>query len=179
MPSCWLKIENWTPSWQVMHLMQYHVWHDWHVIFSTGPVNLSSRAKLIAPGVVAPGTLSITSAELYFEVDEEDPEFQKHDQEVGPNHFWFSLHAKVEVWGNLLDECHPVHDSVQKWAGFLSQEQQQLGIVLNGLMSLGWERLFVVVVANDLYVICWLPPLVLLERVIESRDGWESSMQSE
>ncbi|XP_059351407.1 neurobeachin-like isoform X3 [Daphnia carinata] len=48
----------------------------------TGPVNLSSRAKLIAPGVVAPGTLSITSAELYFEVDEEDPEFQKHDQEV-------------------------------------------------------------------------------------------------
>ncbi len=44
---------------------------------------MSSRAKLIAPGVVAPGTLSITSAELYFEVDEEDPEFQKHDQEVG------------------------------------------------------------------------------------------------
>lgn len=47
-------------------------------------MNLSSRAKLIAPGVVAPGTLSITSAELYFEVDEEDAEFQKHDQEVGP-----------------------------------------------------------------------------------------------
>ena len=49
----------------------------------TGPVNLSSRAKLIAPGLVAPGTLSITSAELYFEVDEDDAEFQKHDQEVG------------------------------------------------------------------------------------------------
>ena len=45
---------------------------------------MSSRAKLIAPGVVAPGTLSITSAELYFEVDEEDAEFQKHDQEVRP-----------------------------------------------------------------------------------------------
>jgi hypothetical protein len=52
-----------------------------------GPVNLSSRAKLIAPGLVAPGTLSITSAELYFEVDEEDAEFQKHDQEVGRQFF--------------------------------------------------------------------------------------------
>jgi len=45
-------------------------------------VNLSSRAKLVAPGIVASGTLSITSAELYFEVDEEDPDFQKLDPEV-------------------------------------------------------------------------------------------------
>nr|CAH0107648.1 unnamed protein product [Daphnia galeata] len=59
----------------------------------TGPVNLSSRAKLIAPGLVAPGTLSITSAELYFEVDEEDAEFQKHDQEVG-RHFIKSYSAR-------------------------------------------------------------------------------------
>lgn len=51
---------------------------------------MSSRAKLIAPGLVAPGTLSITSAELYFEVDEEDAEFQKHDQEVG-RHFSLNL----------------------------------------------------------------------------------------
>ena len=58
-----------------------------------GPVNLSSRAKLIAPGLVAPGTLSITSAELYFEVDEEDAEFQKHDQEVG-RHFIKSYPAR-------------------------------------------------------------------------------------
>lgn len=49
----------------------------------TGPVNLSSRAKLIAPGLVAPGTLSVTSAELYFEVDEEDPDFHKQDPQVG------------------------------------------------------------------------------------------------
>ena len=44
---------------------------------------MSSRAKLIAPGLVAPGTLSITSSELYFEVDEEDAEYQKQDAEVG------------------------------------------------------------------------------------------------
>lgn len=54
----------------------------------TGPVNLSSRAKLVAPGIVASGTLSITSAELYFEVDEEDPDFQKLDPEV---RFFFLL----------------------------------------------------------------------------------------
>ena len=46
-------------------------------------MNLSSRAKLIAPGVAASGTLSITSAELYFEVDEDDADFQKIDPEVG------------------------------------------------------------------------------------------------
>lgn len=54
---------------------------------------MSSRAKLVAPGVVAPGTLSITSAELYFEVDEEDPEYQKLDPEVGPN-FVYLAHSR-------------------------------------------------------------------------------------
>ncbi|XP_021695060.1 neurobeachin isoform X4 [Aedes aegypti] len=48
----------------------------------TGPVNISTKAKLIAPGLVAPGTMSITSTEMYFEVDEENPEFQGIDQEV-------------------------------------------------------------------------------------------------
>ncbi|KYB27871.1 Neurobeachin-like Protein [Tribolium castaneum] len=50
----------------------------------TGPVNISTKAKLIAPGVVAPGMVSITSTELYFEVDEEDVEFKKIDTEVSP-----------------------------------------------------------------------------------------------
>lgn len=31
---------------------------------------------------MAPGTVSITSTELYFEVDEEDPEYKKLDAEV-------------------------------------------------------------------------------------------------
>ncbi|XP_044749150.1 neurobeachin isoform X2 [Coccinella septempunctata] len=48
----------------------------------TGPVNISTKAKLIAPGVVAPGIVSITSTELYFEVDEEDENFKKVDSEV-------------------------------------------------------------------------------------------------
>ncbi|XP_054730540.1 neurobeachin isoform X2 [Anastrepha obliqua] len=48
----------------------------------TGPVNISTKAKLIAPGVVAPGTVSITSTEMFFEVDEDHLEFQKIDPEV-------------------------------------------------------------------------------------------------
>ncbi|CAH1159867.1 unnamed protein product [Phaedon cochleariae] len=47
-----------------------------------GPVNISTKAKLIAPGLVAPGMVSITSAELYFEVDEDDEEFKKIDNEI-------------------------------------------------------------------------------------------------
>ncbi|KAK9700943.1 Neurobeachin/BDCP, DUF4704 alpha solenoid region [Popillia japonica] len=49
---------------------------------ATGPVNISTKARLIAPGIVAPGMVSITSSELYFEVDEEDEEFKKMDAEV-------------------------------------------------------------------------------------------------
>ncbi|KAG7161697.1 Neurobeachin-like 2, partial [Homarus americanus] len=45
----------------------------------TGMVNMSTRARLVAPGLMVPGTVSITAAELYFEVDEEDPEFRKAD----------------------------------------------------------------------------------------------------
>lgn len=58
----------------------------------TGPVNMSTKAKLIAPGIVSPGIMSITSTELYFEVDEEDPEFKKIDPEVSDlfgRLFWF------------------------------------------------------------------------------------------
>lgn len=47
-----------------------------------GPVNISTKGRLIAPGIVAPGIISVTSTELYFEVDEDDPEFKKIDSEV-------------------------------------------------------------------------------------------------
>lgn len=50
--------------------------------FITGPVNISTKGRLIAPGIVAPGIISVTSTELYFEVDEDDPEFKKIDSEV-------------------------------------------------------------------------------------------------
>jgi len=47
-----------------------------------GPVNMSTPAILISPGIAAPGTVSITSSELYFEVNEEDPEFRSLDPTV-------------------------------------------------------------------------------------------------
>uniref|UniRef100_A0ABM5FWW1 Neurobeachin isoform X2 n=1 Tax=Pogona vitticeps TaxID=103695 RepID=A0ABM5FWW1_9SAUR len=47
-----------------------------------GPVVLSTPAQLIAPVVVAKGTLSITTTEIYFEVDEDDPAFKKIDSKV-------------------------------------------------------------------------------------------------
>lgn len=45
-------------------------------------MNISTKAKLVAPGIVANGMVSITSTELYFEVDEDDEEFKKLDTEV-------------------------------------------------------------------------------------------------
>lgn len=48
----------------------------------TGPVSLSTPAQLVAPCVVVKGTLSITTSELYFEVDEEDLSFKKIDPKI-------------------------------------------------------------------------------------------------
>ncbi|XP_018416801.1 PREDICTED: lipopolysaccharide-responsive and beige-like anchor protein [Nanorana parkeri] len=48
----------------------------------TGPVSLSTPAQLIAPSIVMKGTLSVTSFELYFEVDEDDPNFKKIDPKI-------------------------------------------------------------------------------------------------
>ncbi|XP_070798897.1 neurobeachin isoform X4 [Pituophis catenifer annectens] len=47
-----------------------------------GPVVLSTPAQLIAPVIVAKGTLSITTTEIYFEVDEDDSAFKKIDPKV-------------------------------------------------------------------------------------------------
>ena len=43
---------------------------------------MSTPAILISPGIAAPGTVSITSSELYFEVNEEDPDFKALDPSV-------------------------------------------------------------------------------------------------
>ncbi|KAK2577077.1 hypothetical protein KPH14_005888 [Odynerus spinipes] len=68
----------------------------------TGPVNISTKGKLIAPGIVAPGIISVTSTELYFEVDEEDLEFKKIDNEVPANYsrppVVFDIHVKEKEW---------------------------------------------------------------------------------
>nr|XP_057936358.1 neurobeachin-like isoform X2 [Doryrhamphus excisus] len=47
-----------------------------------GPVVLNSPAQLVAPGLVARGTLSITTSEIYFEVDEDDPAFKRVSPKV-------------------------------------------------------------------------------------------------
>ncbi|KAM3616421.1 uncharacterized protein V6R79_017627 [Siganus canaliculatus] len=47
-----------------------------------GPVVLSSPAQLVAPVLVARGTLSITTTEIYFEVDEDDPAFKRVDPKI-------------------------------------------------------------------------------------------------
>lgn len=47
-----------------------------------GPVSFSTKCRLVAPGVVVPGMLSITQAEMFFEVDEDDTEYKKIDPEV-------------------------------------------------------------------------------------------------
>ncbi|XP_029331029.1 neurobeachin isoform X1 [Mus caroli] len=52
------------------------------LFISRGPVVLSTPAQLIAPVVVAKGTLSITTTEIYFEVDEDDAAFKKIDTKV-------------------------------------------------------------------------------------------------
>ncbi|KAG8331825.1 hypothetical protein J6590_034214 [Homalodisca vitripennis] len=76
----------------------------------TGPVNISTKARLVAPGLVAPGMISITSTELYFEVDEEDPEYKKLDPEVS-----LSLHKP-----------HTIHDESRLLSDFLPKDTRHI-----------------------------------------------------
>ncbi|XP_059080572.1 neurobeachin-like isoform X3 [Tigriopus californicus] len=49
---------------------------------SQGPINISTPAILVSPGISLWGTISITSSEVYFEVDEDHDEFKKIDSQV-------------------------------------------------------------------------------------------------
>lgn len=42
----------------------------------------STQAKLIAPGIIVPGTLSLTQTDLYFDANEDDPLYKKLDPKV-------------------------------------------------------------------------------------------------
>lgn len=64
-------------------------------------MNISTKAKLIAPGVVGPGMVSITSTELYFEVDEDDPEFKKIDTEVSQFACYLLIFIQIHQKFNL------------------------------------------------------------------------------
>ncbi|VDN55202.1 unnamed protein product [Dracunculus medinensis] len=39
----------------------------------------STNGRLISPGVVVPGTISMTNSELYFDADEDDPLYKQQD----------------------------------------------------------------------------------------------------
>ncbi len=43
----------------------------------------STEGKLIAPGIMVPGTISITASDIYFDADEENPLYKKQDPKVG------------------------------------------------------------------------------------------------
>eukprot|EP00095_Tigriopus_kingsejongensis_P003668 maker-scaffold11_size778918-snap-gene-3.19 protein:Tk03668 transcript:maker-scaffold11_size778918-snap-gene-3.19-mRNA-1 annotation:"unnamed protein product" len=47
-----------------------------------GPINISTPAILVSPGISLWGTISITSSEVYFEVDEDHDEFRKIDPQT-------------------------------------------------------------------------------------------------
>lgn len=57
-------------------------------------MSFSTKCRLIAPGVVVPGMLSITQAEMFFEVDEDDAEYKKMDPEVSESYFKLFLIAR-------------------------------------------------------------------------------------
>ena len=52
-----------------------------------GPVNISTTAILVSPGLAVKGTMSITASEVYFEVDEDSSEYKKVDPQVGKTTF--------------------------------------------------------------------------------------------
>ena len=71
-----------------MFVTMYHVSSimDLKVTFDlSGPVALSTPCKLISPGAVVNGTMSITKSELYFEMDEDDALNKTIDPKVGLN----------------------------------------------------------------------------------------------
>ena len=52
------------------------------VFSASGPVAVSTPAKLVSPGYVINGTMSVTKSELYFEMDDDDEENKKIDPKV-------------------------------------------------------------------------------------------------
>ena len=71
------------------------MWLLTHATFLTflGPVNISTTAILVSPGLAVKGTMSITASEVYFEVDEDTSEYKKVDPQVRKNYtiFLFNL----------------------------------------------------------------------------------------
>ena len=87
------------------------MWLLTHATFLSflGPVNISTTAILVSPGLAVKGTMSITASEVYFEVDEDTSEYKKVDPQVGRNTFLFYLimilAAGCSAKGCLLYRC--------------------------------------------------------------------------
>ena len=64
-----------------------------YTYYDLGPINISTTAVLVSPGVAVSGTVSITSSEVYFEVDEEHPDFKKIDNQVGTQNYLSFLYG--------------------------------------------------------------------------------------
>ncbi|KAH0557600.1 hypothetical protein KQX54_008912 [Cotesia glomerata] len=80
---------------------------------SLRPINISTKGKIIAPGIVAPGIISITSTELYFEVDEDDIEFKKIDSEDNKNReMWVREGNKRDYGAGYFEESLAMDHSI-------------------------------------------------------------------
>ncbi|KAM7290041.1 neurobeachin [Ixodes scapularis] len=95
-----------------------------------GSVSLSTRCRLIAPGITAPGMLSITQSELFFEVDEDDIEFKKNDSEVGRTPFFTYLHSALRA---LL------HCGVSEFSARQLCEFSTTSYVVPGVEPMKWQ----------------------------------------
>ena len=80
------------------------IWHLAHATFLSflGPVNISTTAILVSPGLAVKGTMSITASEVYFEVDEDTSEYKKVDPQVGNNYNYYFL---LELVVSVLKSC--------------------------------------------------------------------------
>lgn len=56
----------------------------------------STNGRLISPGVVVPGTISMTNSELYFDADEDDPLYKQQDPKVFSFHWQFLHHCFLD-----------------------------------------------------------------------------------
>ena len=79
------------------------MWILTHATFLSflGPVNISTTAILVSPGLAVKGTMSITASEVYFEVDEDTSEYKKVDPQVGKNTSLFDF-IMILVLGSLV-----------------------------------------------------------------------------
>ncbi len=71
-----------------------------------GPVAVSTPAKLVSPGYVINGTMSVTKSELYFEMDDEDDDNKLIDSKVSETFLGFVSVAECWMPQTLVVQCH-------------------------------------------------------------------------